>query len=167
MLNQNCTVKALDRSNAAADVGTLGELHALIFKEPWSTEDIARFTMHSSTQAFIAYVGREKPVGLALARHARGEGEVLTFGVALAFRRTGVGDALLTEVLKWSIGVGLESLYLEVCETNLAARLLYKKHGFQYGYRRKQYYRVRSGASKDAVVLVKNLGAKNSDGTGC
>ena len=167
MPNQNCRVQALDRSSAVVCAGTLGELHALIFTEPWSTGDIARFTNHSSCQGFVSYVDFEKPVGLALLRHAAGEGEILTFGVLPAFRRTGVGDALLTEILDWSIRADLEALYLEVCEANVAAQLLYRKHGFHYSYRRKQYYRVRSGTPKDAVVLVRKLGVTNLNSTNC
>ena len=167
MPNQNCRVQVLDRSRAVVSAETLGELHALIFKEPWSTGEIAELIEHSSCQGFVSYVDSEKPVGLALVRHAAGEGEILTFGVLPAFRRAGVGDALLTEILGWSIRADLETLYLEVCEDNLTAQLLYRKHGFHYSYSRKQYYRRRSGTSKDAVVLVRQLGVTDLNSTNC
>jgi ribosomal-protein-alanine N-acetyltransferase len=65
-----------------------------------------------------------------------GEYEILNLAVALAFRREGVARSLLRAYLESVKG----SVYLEVRESNAAARNLYKSMGFQEVAVRPGYY---------------------------
>ena len=73
--------------------------------------------------------------GFALYRVVAGEGELLNLAVHPKFRRSGVGRALLQEMMQ------LAALWhLEVRESNLAAICLYQSLGFVQVGRRAAYY---------------------------
>ena len=74
------------------------------------------------------------------------ECEILNIAVAPEYRRKGVGKALLSELLEGYRGAVL----LEVRESNLTARNLYKSMGFQEIGSRKDYY---DSPPETAIVL--------------
>ena len=88
--------------------------------------------------------------GYAMAHHAADEAEILNLGVATAHRRRGVGRALVARLLALLADRGVEAVYLEVRESNNAARRLYQQLGFRDVGRRPGYYRR---PLEDAVVL--------------
>jgi ribosomal-protein-alanine acetyltransferase len=77
---------------------------------------------------------------------AEGECEVLNLAVAPEFRRQGVARQLLEPLLHR----GGNTVFLEVRESNQAARNLYNSMGFQEVGRRKQYY---ESPPEDAIVM--------------
>ena len=74
---------------------------------------------------------------LAARRVAEEETEILNLAVAPRFRRRGLARALLDNWLKAHPG----RCFLEVRESNLAARRLYENAGFHVAGRRSEYYR--------------------------
>ena len=64
-------------------------------------------------------------------------------------RRHGLGTRLLGEFLDRARGTGAEMVFLEVRESNHAARALYEKWAFVQSGRRKGYYR---GPDEDALT---------------
>ncbi|MGA3016226.1 MAG: ribosomal protein S18-alanine N-acetyltransferase [Bryobacteraceae bacterium] len=84
---------------------------------------------------------------LVARRVASDESELLNLVVAPEFRRKGLARALLRELLTAPAG----SLYLEVRESNLAARNLYKSMGFQEVNIRAEYYQ----APPEAAIVMK------------
>jgi len=66
------------------------------------------------------------------------------------WRRRGVGALLLRELLSRARQQGAASLLLEVRESNIAARELYKKMHFSEESRRPRYYR---DPEEDALLL--------------
>jgi ribosomal-protein-alanine N-acetyltransferase len=76
-------------------------------------------------------------LGFSVARRvAVEEWEVLNLAVRPAFRRQGIGRRLLLDLLDRSRG----ELFLEVRESNTAAREFYEKIGFRTITKRLQYY---------------------------
>jgi ribosomal-protein-alanine N-acetyltransferase len=73
------------------------------------------------------------------------EREILNLAVAQRFRRSGAATLLLQHELKHAA-----NLFLEVRESNQAARNLYKKLGFQEIDKRKAYYR---NPPESAIVM--------------
>ena len=88
--------------------------------------------------------------GYVVALDAADEGEILNLAVAPSVRRTGLGRALVEDILDALGGRGVRQVYLEVRESNAPARALYAAHGFREVGRRKQYYRR---PVEDAIVL--------------
>ncbi|MEL6927037.1 MAG: ribosomal protein S18-alanine N-acetyltransferase [Cyanobacteria bacterium J06600_6] len=83
------------------------------------------------------------------------EAHITLLAVHPDYRRQGLGQLLLLELLKDAIARNLAWATLEVNENNLAAVNLYKKYGFQIAGKRKNYYQP---AGDDALVLwLKNL----------
>jgi ribosomal-protein-alanine N-acetyltransferase len=129
----------------------LSELHARCFDEAWSRGAFAKLL--ATPGAFALIVAEDgEPVGLALARAAGGEAEILTVGVAPDSRRRGAGRVLVEAVAKEARARGVAELFLEVAEDNLAARTLYLALGFGQVGRRRAYY-----GPRDALVLRRRI----------
>jgi ribosomal-protein-alanine N-acetyltransferase len=87
--------------------------------------------------------------------HAIGqEWEIENIVVAEAVQRGGLGTQLLEEFLNMARGRAGEAVFLEVRESNLAARALYGKYGFAETGRRKMYY---ANPPEDALILRFNF----------
>ncbi|NCC68174.1 MAG: ribosomal-protein-alanine N-acetyltransferase [Clostridia bacterium] len=67
------------------------------------------------------------------------EGYISNFAVAPEFRKRGVADALIAELINRT-KIDLAFLTLEVRESNMPAISLYTKHGFTVVGKRKNYY---------------------------
>jgi ribosomal-protein-alanine N-acetyltransferase len=97
-------------------------------------------------RAFVAEVGGRLAGFLAARAVSSEEMEILNVAVDPAFARRGIGARLLRHAL-----LGPErSVFLEVRESNLAARSLYSRHGFVASGRRKSYYR---DPQEDGIVM--------------
>ncbi len=83
----------------------------------------------SAAQAFL--------VGRVVER----EWEIENIVVAGSRRRQSLGKQLLEEFLRISKGEGARAVFLEVRESNLAARRLYENSGFAENGRRQRYYK--------------------------
>ena len=99
-------------------------------------------------------------MGYVVAHFGADEGEILNLGVVTVHRRRGVGKALVEHILARLGGEGVRSVFLEVRESNAAARRLYENLGFQPVGRRADYYRRPTEA---AVVLRTAIPAEGGD----
>ncbi|HKK08747.1 MAG TPA: ribosomal protein S18-alanine N-acetyltransferase, partial [Gemmatimonadota bacterium] len=102
----------------------------------------ASFAVPWSERAFRAVLGRRDAVlvvaekegsivGHAAAWFAADEGELADLAVALPCRGRGVGRRLLEAVRSLAVRRGVRDLYLQVRESNEAARRLYASAGFE------------------------------------
>jgi ribosomal-protein-alanine N-acetyltransferase len=82
------------------------------------------------------------------------EGELANLAVAPELRSRGIGRLLLDAILQNATTRGVRQLYLEVRESNVAARGLYLGRGFEQVGRRKRYYR---SPTEDALILRRAL----------
>lgn len=73
--------------------------------------------------------------------------------VARAWRRRGVGSALVEASLDWARSMGAHKVALQVWPHNHAARALYRKFGFVEEGLLRRHYRRRNGELWDAVVM--------------
>lgn len=80
-------------------------------------------------------------LGFLMARAAGSEWEIENVAVAGPARRRGLGTRLVGEFLNLARAEGAESVFLEVRESNRAARLLYEKWAFVESGTRPRYYR--------------------------
>jgi ribosomal-protein-alanine N-acetyltransferase len=87
--------------------------------------------------------------GFLVAREVHREWEIENIAIAVAARRRGLGTRLLGEFLDLIRGRNAEAVFLEVRESNLAARVLYEKWSFVLAGRRVRYYR---GPEEDAIL---------------
>lgn len=78
--------------------------------------------------------------GFLIAREVDHEWEIENIAIAGPARRGGLGTRLLEEFLDLARERGAQAVFLEVRESNLAARKLYEKCGFLEAGRRQGYY---------------------------
>lgn len=135
----------------------LAEIHQECFTTYWNGEAFTGFFSVHNTHAVIAERGGDK-VGMVVFRLTPDEAEIITLAVLPAWRRQGIGRALLEKAMKEAASVGLKTMFLDVEAENEAALRLYEAHGFIQINRRKQYYRQRDGSFRDALVLRGKLG---------
>lgn len=135
-------------------IADLAALHQAGFDRPWSPESLRRTLDGKAVRSWAAFVSGDKtrPVGFLTCQWLNQEAEILTFAVAPALRRTGVGRALLNAMVVSAKAEHLSRVFLEVEETNLGALRLYQRVGFVRCGCRKGYY-----AGKDAVVMEYSL----------
>jgi ribosomal-protein-alanine N-acetyltransferase len=89
-------------------------------------------------------------VGFIVGRQVEDEWEIENIAVTGAARRCGLGSRLVGELLDLARSRGGKSVFLEVRESNRAARSLYEKWAFIEVGRRKMYYQ---NPAEDALVL--------------
>ena len=89
-------------------------------------------------------------VGFIVARQMEDEWEIENIAVTGMARRRGLGSRLVGELLDLARSRGGKSVFLEVRESNRAARSLYEKWAFIEVGRRKTYYQT---PAEDALVL--------------
>ena len=93
-------------------------------------------------------------VGFLIARGLGPQWELENIVVAGEMQGKGIGTRLMQALLDRAKQANSEAVFLEVRESNEAARALYEKLGFQEVGRRKSYY---SNPLEDAVLYRKTL----------
>lgn len=135
----------------------MARLHAQAFDRgprPWSAAEFAALAADPGVLRLIA------ATGFALGRVAGPEAELLTIAVAPEARRRGTGAALLARFETAARAKGAQEAFLEVAETNEAARRLYAAAGWAEVGRRRGYVRQGPSHAVDALVLRKLLEAR-------
>ncbi|OLB16850.1 MAG: ribosomal-protein-alanine N-acetyltransferase [Gemmatimonadetes bacterium 13_2_20CM_70_9] len=136
------------RPARAADVADVVAIERATFSDPWSANDFEECI--ASGVPFLVAEQRGAVLGYAIAHWGADEAEILNVGVAPAYRRQGVGRALVERMLAALHDHGARVVYLEVRESNVIARRLYESLGFTEVARRACYYRR---PVEDAVIL--------------
>ncbi len=131
----------------------LATLHARAMSHPPPYSEAEFSTLLDAPGVFL--VGDS--VGFALGRAVADEAELLTIAVDPGARRKGHGCRWLRAFAAEAEKRGAVQAFLEVDETNTAARALYAKEGWRAVGRRKGYYRPPGGGASDALVLSKAL----------
>ena len=79
-----------------------------------------------------------------------GEGEIIDIAVLPEYRRHGIAEALLKNVIENFTLKNITEIFLEVRESNEPAKALYEKYGFLSYGRRKNYY---SNPREDCILM--------------
>jgi ribosomal-protein-alanine N-acetyltransferase len=136
-------------------LGEIIELERASFSDPWSE---ASFTsVVNEPAAFFATArdgASDHVAGYVVAWFMADEGEIANLAVREPKRRRGVGAALLDAALDEGRRRGATAIYLEVRDSNAAARALYASRNFEEVGRRRKYYRK---PVEDAIVLRRSM----------
>jgi ribosomal-protein-alanine N-acetyltransferase len=119
----------------------------------WTEEQYQEmFSQAKADMQRLVLLGGELPgemLGFLVARHLAPEWELENIVVAPTARRIGLGMRLIQALLVKARETNSEAVFLEVRESNTAARALYEKTGFALTGRRKAYY---TNPPEDAVL---------------
>ena len=119
------------------------------FSDPWSVASFRSMLTQPQVIATVAVRGDEVR-GYCIAWQLADEAELGNLAVAPDARGAGIGRALLDDLLGVIETRGGATVYLEVRESNVAARALYASRKFEEVGRRKGYY---AKPKEDAVIL--------------
>ena len=118
----------------------VAKLEKLCFSEPWSAESLSILTRDGGFgvgiwlgDELLAYGGMTTVLD---------EGAVTNIACDPALRRRGYGRQILRALLREAEVRGIETVFLEVRESNLAAKNLYESEGFVACGVRKNFYRL-------------------------
>jgi ribosomal-protein-alanine N-acetyltransferase len=143
---------------SASDVAEVSALERVCYADPWPPAAFVTLPDNPAVFFVIArHVAGGALAGFAVAWRVLEETELANLAVAPGSRRVGVASQLLHAVLDDARQHRVERVYLEVRESNVAARRLYESNGFATVGRRKLYYRK---PDEDALIL--RLDARSS-----
>lgn len=132
----------------------LAETEARIHDYPWTRGQFAD-SFRGGHPIWLLFDG-ETQLAYAVTMPLVDEIELLNIGVVPERRRSGLGRALLQFVVAEARARTLQKLFLEVRESNHAARQLYEDAGFAVVGRRYNYYPA-PGGREDAIIMAKQL----------
>jgi ribosomal-protein-alanine N-acetyltransferase len=137
------------RPATAADLDTVVMIERVSFSDPpWSRRSFASLLDDPRVRFTVACM--PAVVGYVVMWLVADEAELANLAVAPDRRRQGIGQVLLDSAMAEALARGATSLYLEVRESNVAARALYGGRGFRAVGRRPAYYR---NPLEDALLL--------------
>ena len=120
-------------------VPQIKEIEKQCFSVPWTDEQL-RAQLPDKMHVFIVAESGEKVLGYVGKMFVLDEGYISNVAVAPEYRRMGIADALISELLRRANELELSFVTLEVRESNAPARALYEKNGFSDVGLRKNYY---------------------------
>lgn len=133
-----------------ADVHALAAIEIEAFSDPWPASAFTDVLRMRSARTTVAVDATDAPVAYCVLITAADQGEIANLAVANRAQRLGLASTLLTDALEFAKAQHVVSVYLEVRESNVAARALYRSQNFQEIGRRKGYYHR---PPEDALVL--------------
>ena len=137
-----------------ADLDAIEVAERVIYEFPWSRGNFAD-SLAAGHAAWVAEpAGRL--AGYAVMMMAVDEVELLNISVLDAWRRRGLGLALLDHLCQRARAVGARRMLLEVRPSNQAGRDFYDRQGFRQIGRRRDYYPAAAGR-EDALVMERML----------
>ena len=154
-------VTALLRPAKSSDISAIVRIERTSFADPWS-EDSFRHILGGQAAIFqVVEVAPDQTLaGYIIAFSVGPDAELLNVAVDPTYRGRGVAGQMLDSVLIQLGGIGVRTAFLEVRESNTAARALYGSRGFKEIGRRRNYYRR---PVEDALVMRRLLSATGDE----
>lgn len=137
------------------DIGSIAAIERSCFADPWSEESFRRILGGpSAIFHVIGYPPDFEVAGYVIAFNLGEDAELLNIAVHPDYRGRGLAGQMLDAVLIELRARGVRNAFLEVRESNKAARGLYDSRGFRPIGRRRNYYRR---PVEDALVMRRML----------
>lgn len=128
----------------------LSDLESMTFSTPWSYDALAEELQNPLAVFYVAEdVEAESAVGYLGMHHILDEGFITNIVVHPACRRQGIACALLTEARRYGKRQEMNRICLEVRASNIAARKLYERFGFEQDGVRPGFY---DSPKEDAIL---------------
>ena len=144
----------LIRPMLIGDLAAVVEVEYSAYTHPWS-EGIIRDCLKVGYNCYVCVQG-DRPVGHAVMSIAVGEAHLLNLCIGPDWQGRGLGRRMLRRMVRVAGEHDADTLFLEVRESNAAARWLYESEGFNEIGRRRDYYPA-PGGREDAIVYAKAL----------
>lgn len=136
----------------AKHLASVAELERLCFSEPWSKNSL-ELLLRDGGVGFVAVEDGET-LAYGGMTFVLDEGQITNIATHPSARRRGCARAILLSLCEYARKRGLEQIFLEVRQSNLAALNLYSQLGFEAVGERKGFYRA---PVENAVIMKINL----------
>ena len=137
----------------ADHVSQVAELEKICFSDPWSEKSVASELTNPLSLWLVAVEG-DRLAGYVGSQSVMGESDMMNVAVHPDYRRQGVAEKLVLELVAALAKKDNHCLTLEVRASNAPAISLYEKLGFSQIGLRKNYYR---NPKEDALILRKEF----------
>ena len=131
----------------------MAAIEAESFSLPWSLSAFTNTVEKENFRYFVAEKAGEI-LGYCGFLFVLDEAEIPNVCVKASARKQGVGRQMLTVLIEEALRLGIATLFLEVRESNVAARRLYESLGFVENGIRKNFYEQ---PVEHAVLMSKTL----------
>ncbi|NDO47776.1 ribosomal protein S18-alanine N-acetyltransferase [Clostridium sp. MD294] len=128
------------------------QIEEACFAIPWTKQAFEREIKENKLAMYIIAVLDGKIVGYAGMWHVVTEGHITNVAVLPEYRKQGIGNALIEQIIRIAEEYEMIGITLEVRISNIAAQKLYIKYGFRPEGFRKNYY---EDTKEDAVIMWK------------
>ena len=136
------------------------EIEKTSFSKPWSYDSMIEAFESDTVSIYAAENEFNEKTAFIMALQIDYEAEILNIAVSPEHRHQGIASALMHHILAEFEKRSVESIYLEVRESNIPAIGLYIKSGFkQFGTRRNYY----SDPKENAILMKKTRMTRNND----
>ncbi len=148
--NEDLILAVAEESDSAA----LAAVERLCFaSDPWSAKMFSEILEKEGCRIFcICDMQLSKILAYAVMYSCLDEADLANIATVPTERKRGLGGFLLDKTLKISRAAGILRTFLEVRESNGAARHLYLSRGFKEIGKRRNYYR---DPKEDAIIMVR------------
>ncbi len=136
---------------AQQHVCQVAALEKLCFSDPWSERSVAE-ELSNPLSLWLVSLDGERLTGYVGSQTVMGESDMMNLAVDPQYRRTGIAEQLILELISQLKQRKSTCLSLEVRVSNFPAISLYKKLGFAAVGKRPNYYR---NPKEDALILRK------------
>ena len=137
-------VPLLIRPMRLGDLDEVLQIENEVFPMPWSRASYVHELTHTDVGHYLVVRLKQGGEGPLLAYGGfwlvENEAHISTLAVDPRWRRKGLGELVLLNLLRWAVAEGADLATLEVRLSNRAAQSLYHKYGFQVVGERPRYY---------------------------
>jgi ribosomal protein S18 acetylase RimI-like enzyme len=142
------------REYAPQDLEALCEIDRACYEPAiaYSRREMRAFLNAEGADCVVAQSETEI-AGFCITAREADEGYIVTIDVLEAFRKKGVGSALLAEIEKRMAAEGVRMVGLDTATDNVSAIAFWQKHGYRKLGIRKGYY----PNGRDAFAMVKSI----------
>ena len=138
------------REMEADDLGQVAEIEKALFSVPWTKEGFMTYLLKPNA-VFLVVEEKGNILGYCGAIIVLDEADITNVAVREERQREGIGNFLVTSLLRLAVDIGVTTLHLEVRKSNGSARRLYGRLGFEEAGIRKNYY---TEPQEDAVLMT-------------
>jgi len=129
----------------------IAEMERICFSDPWSVQSISA-ELNNALSLWLVAVDGDRVVGYVGSQSVLGWSDMMNLAVLPAYRRQGIGETLVTELIAKLRERKNTCLTLEVRASNGSAIALYEKMGFAVVGKRPNYYH---NPKEDALIMRK------------
>ena len=131
-----------------SDIPEMMEIERASYSKPWDEQLFVQAVNSAGKHSFVSKID-SKIAGYIVFEVVADEGHITNIAVTKQNRRRGIATELIVKVLELVRDHHINSVYLEVRQSNEAAKKLYEKFGFKEIGERKGYYQ---GTNENALV---------------